>query len=452
MNKYIVLSMCFVLTGCFSGETAKLEKPHPSVWTATDSQLVKQVEAASLKEWWKKFNDPVLNNLVETALTHSPDRRIAEARIAEARGLQRYSKSFLLPQLGVSGSTGYSDNGANNSSSDNFYDAQFDASFEIDVFGKNRSNLSASDASLQSVQESYHDVTLTLIADIARSYIDYRAAQKQTEIAGKNLKSQEKTLKLVLDLYRLGEGGRLDVERARNLVNTTRASLPEFTRQAENARLRLSILTGKLPEELVKMVNEAAPIPDSNIQPFLLAPAHVIALRPDIKAASANLVSRTSLAKAAVAEVFPTFSLSSFYGVTDNALINASTPWNVALNSAVSLLNFGRLQGQIDAARSREVIAFEEYRKTLLAAVVEVETNLTDYAYINKRQVALANAYKSAAKALELSQSLYKEGEVSFLDVLDAQRSANNAEAAMVSATAAQAESLTRLFKSLGVY
>ena len=125
---------------------------------------------------------------------------------------------------------------------------------------------------------------------------------------------------------------------------------------------------------------------------------------------------------------------------------------DVAIGVAVNLLDFGRIEGQIDAARAREKQAFEQYRKTVLSAVVEVETALNDYARINEKLVSLEDAYTSADKALELSQTLYKEGAISFLDVLDAQRSANNAEAAVVSARAEQAESLTRVFKSLGVY
>jgi outer membrane protein TolC len=126
--------------------------------------------------------------------------------------------------------------------------------------------------------------------------------------------------------------------------------------------------------------------------------------------------------------------------------------WNVALGSAVSLLNFGRIEGQINAAQAREKQAFEQYRKTVLNAVSEIETALVDYTYINQQYISLESAYEAAKKSLDLSQLLYKEGEISFLDVLDAQRSTNNSESAMISAKSAQVESVVRLFKSLGVY
>ncbi len=305
---------------------------------------------------------------------------------------------------------------------------------------------------MKAAEAQYNDATLTLIAEVTRSYIDYRAAQNQVRIANKNLKSQERTLDLIRDLNRLGSAPRLDVERAINLVSTTRASVHGFEQQKENARLRLSVLTGALPAIVQSHLVSDAEIPGAEVEPVLMAPAQVLALRPDILAASATLAANTSLSEAATAELFPSFTISGFYGIADSALLNAANPWNVGLGAAVSLLDFGRIEGRIDAARAREKIAYEQYRKTILAAVQDVESAISDYAHIEEQTVSLLRAYKSAEKALELSEVLFKEGEVSFLDVLDVQRNANAAESAVIEAKAAKAESLTRMFKSLGVY
>ena len=451
IKKYLILSSSLVLSACFAGGLDANQPTPPTGWTAKNGHLVQVANVESLRGWWTRFNDTALNALVEQALESSPERLIAEAKIAEARGLRQSIRSSLLPQIGASASAGREDTGAS-AYPDSFYDAKFDASFEIDIFGKNRKNFSASDSSLQAAQARYHDVSLTLIAEVVRTYIDFRAAQNQTYIADKNLQSQEKTLKLINDLYSLGEAPKLDVERAENLVNTTRASLPEFKRQTENARLRLSVLTGVMPETVLPLLTGHAVIPGATAQPALMAPAQVLAYRPDVRAAAADLAANTALAESTTAEIFPSFNISGFYGIADNAVLNSVNPWSVALNTAVSLLDFGRIAGRIDAARAREKQAFEQYRKTVLEAVSEVETALNDYAHINEQRISLQKAHLNAARALELSQTLYKEGEVSFLDVLDAQRSANNAESATVTANAAQAESLVRVFKSLGVY
>ncbi len=452
MKKHLLLSSCLVLSACFAGGLENTEVAGPQSWTAKNHQAAEIVNAESLHEWWKRFDDPVLNSLVSHSLRESPDRLIAEAKILEARGLRRSSRSFLFPQIDGSASAGREDTEVNGSNEDSFYDARFDASFELDVFGKNRKNFSAADSTLEAAQEQYDDVSLTLIAEVVRTYIDYRSAQNQTRIAQKNLVIQEKTLSLVNDLFRLGEAPRLDVERAETLVNTTRASVPEFERQAANARLRLSVLTGLTPDVVLPIVAGDAEIPGSGVRAALMSPAQILALRPDVRAAAAALEASTSLAEATTAEIFPSFTLSGFYGIADSAVIDSATPWNIAIGAAVSLLDFGRIEGRVDAARAREKQAFETYRKTVLEAVSEVETALSDYAHINERHASLSKAYISAEKALKLSQTLFKEGEVSFLDVLDAQRSVNDAETAVVSARAAQAESVARIYKSLGVY
>jgi len=153
-----------------------------------------------------------------------------------------------------------------------------------------------------------------------------------------------------------------------------------------------------------------------------------------------------------VRDLFPSLRLNSFFGVTDNALISSRTIWDVGASAAVAILDFGRLEGLIDAARAREVQAFAVYKQSLIDAVVEVETALSDFAHLNKEREALQQSFAAADRAFALSTQLYEEGEVSFLDVLDSQRELNAAEADLVSARIAQAESLVRLYKSLGVY
>ncbi|MEC7577003.1 MAG: efflux transporter outer membrane subunit, partial [Pseudomonadota bacterium] len=448
------VSTMLTLSGCgLVAEQYDLSFDKLTNWRSDAAAPVEQVSASSLKDWWQKFEDPALNELVTQAMSSSPDRLIAEARIAEARGLRRSARGSLLPQISASGSGGREDTGLyDNLYPDNFYDAGFDASFELDVFGKNRNNFSASDNQLRAAEEQYRDVTLSLIAEISRNYIEYRAAQHQLRIAQKNLATQEKTLTLIEDMFRLGAAPKLDVERANNLVNTTRASLPEYQRQADNARLALTVLVGALPQDLEPVLAEAAEIPATNIAPVLIAPAEVLSRRPDVQAASYLLAANTDLTQAAAADIFPSFTLRGFYGVADNALASAINPWNIALGAAVSLLDFGRIEGRVDAAKAREKQSFEQYRKTVLSAVSEVETALTDYIHINGQHQSLEQAYDSASKAFELSQNLYKEGEIAFLDVLDSQRTVNNAESAMITAKASEAVALTRLYKALGVY
>ena len=448
MNKALLLiSSSILLSGCFATGQNFSPPKSPESWQRQAETIT---EIDKLKDWWLKFDDPNLNKLVELTLADSPDRLAAEARILEARGLRRSARSSLFPQINASASGNRQDDGAN--PVDNFHDARFDASYEIDIFGKNRKNVSAANAQIRAAEARYHDTTLTLISDVVRSYIDHRAFQKQTNIAKKNLVIQQKTLELIRRQREFGEAPQLDVERAENLVNTTQASIPEFQRLADNARLQLSVLTGQLPADIAPILSDNMNIPGSQVQPVLMAPAKVIAFRADIRAAHANLIANTALAESVTAELFPTFTLSGFFGVAETAFASSTSIWNVALGAAVSILDFGRIEGRIDAARAREVEAYQLYRRTVLEAVTEVETALNDTARIDERYISLNKAYQNADKALHLSETLYKEGEVSFLDVLDAQRTVNEAESQLITAQAAQVESLVRLYKSLGIY
>ncbi len=451
MKRTLMLLSTVALSGCFAGSLEFPDFKGPSFWsnTPTHGPLYEETNADELQNWWNRFNDPLLSALITKALEDSPDRRAAEARVLEARGLKRTARSALFPEIGASASDGREK--SVQSAADDYYDARFDASYEIDIFGRNRNRFSAADHTLENLEANYQDTTLTLIAEVARTYIEMRANEKQTLIAEKNLETQVQTLELIQQLREFGENPQLDVARSENLVNTTKASIPEFRRLRENSRLRLAVLVGALPEELSGLSEGSGNIPGSDVEPVLMTPAKVLALRPDVRAAAANLRAKTNLSEAAVADIFPIFTLSGFYGVAENSFANSTNIWNIAIGAAVTLLDFGRLEGQVDAARAREKEAYELYRKTVLEAVSELETALNDYAQINEQAVLLFKAYENAEESFILSRQLFTEGEISFLDVLDVQRTVNDAESALITAEAAKASALIRLYKSLGV-
>jgi len=450
-NIFTSLLLVIFLSACMPKTQKFDEIEQPDSWQNQAIQNINLInDKTELKEWWLSFDDDSLNQLIDITLTDSPDRLIAAARIKEARGNRRSTRSFLFPQVNFSSSVRRE--AISETSIDNFYDARFDASYEVDVFGKNKKNVEAADAQIESLQASFDDVTITLIAEIMRSYIDYRAFQKQIQIAKKNLIVQEKTLTLIREQRKFGESPQLDVERAENIVNTTRASISEFKRFSANARLQLSVLSGRLPEQLTSLLKETKPVPKANEKLVLTEPAQVLIFRPDIRAAHANLVSNTKLTESTTAELFPTFTIGSFFGVAKNFFTNPTTLWNIIAGAAVSVLDFGRIEGRIDAAQAREVQAYQSYRKSILQAVTEVEVALSDLANIKQQLVSLQKAYENADEALHLSQILYREGEISFLNVLDSQRTVNESESAVITAEATQAESLVRLYKALGVY
>ncbi len=446
----LLLSMTTVLSGCFAGGQDFPQMALPVAWHYGTAPAVKISPAGDMTHWWVGFGDPVLGRLVDLALSGNPDRRIAQARITEARGQRRTSFGGLFPDIGASAGVGREKSQFGGAS--DYYDARFDAAFEMDLFGKNRKALNASEENLRALEATYEDVSLSLVAEVVRTYVEMRGFQKQVLIAKDNLAVQDKTLGLIRQLHEAGETPQLDVERAENLVNTTRAALPDYERQANNAQIRLTVLTGEMPADLAGLVRQGGgEILTADVAPVLSAPARVLTLRPDIRAAQATLAQQTALAESVTAEIFPTFSLSGFFGVADNAVVNSATIWNVGLGTAVSILDFGRIAGRIDASRARETQAYEAYRKVVLEAVADMETALNDYAQINAQYVALSQAHDHARKALGFSEALYREGEISFLDVLDSERTLNTAQSALVNAEVARVQALVRLYKALSV-
>lgn len=455
MKSLLIASSALVLSGCFMTDGADYQKTQaPLAYTVQSDAFSELTQTETLRNWWQGFEDETLNALVAQALKDSPERAIAAARIEEARGLRRTTRSSLFPQIGASASAGRSDTGGFNgaSSLDNTYDASFDASYELDLFGQNRAESRASGDNLTAQQFAYDDVSITLIGDVIRNYVDMRRYEKQVRIAERNLYSQTKTLELVENLMAVGESTSLDRERAENLVNTTRASIPNFQRQADASRLSLSVLTGQMPQALVAMIERDQPLPSGDLEAVFLSPSNVIVNRPDVNAAAANLSAQSNLSYAALVDIFPSFTLSGLYGVTKSAFVDRTDVWSIVAGAAVSLIDFGRIRGQVDAQRAVEEQAYQNYRRSVLAAVVDVETALSDYARINESLVSLAAAFENARETLRLSQMLYEEGEISFLDILEAQRTLNNADSALVDAEADAVQAATRLYKSLGIY
>lgn len=451
-----VITTIFLLSGCVTASGEFIPPAMPTDWQGQQRmQEVEQPFSVSsetlvLKEWWTFLGDPILNNLVDEALENSPTRAKALARIEEARGVRRSERGNLFPTLSASGQVGREDSGI--TKPDEFYDAGFDASFELDIFGRNRKKRAASDFELQAMEAAYEDVSLSLIAEVARHYVEYRMYEKQAQIAAENLRSEKKVLELVREQKRHGIATEMDVERAENQMNVTRAQIPELLRQSDHARLILGVLTGALPEEIFKLVTGTASSLGTDITPVLASPALIMAQRPDIRAARALFSAKTKYAESVTADLFPTLTLNSFFGIQDGVFVSAANVWSVALGMAVTLVDFDRVEGRVDAAHAQEEQAYQDFKLSVLEAVMDVEGALVDYSRINEQRIALDGSLQNARKSLDHAKTLYQEGETSLLEVLDAQRSLNKAQADALTAEYGQTIALIGLYKSLGVY
>jgi NodT family efflux transporter outer membrane factor (OMF) lipoprotein len=429
---------------------------NPSV--ATDRPL-------DLAAWWTSFQDPVLDDLVQRAIDANPTLRQAEARVREARARRGIAESALWPDLDATASAIRSHSSGNTSATTpgssfvpgreiTLWQAGFDASWEIDLFGGTRREIEATDAELAAGIEDRRDVLVSLLAEVARDYVELRGSQRQAAIARANLQSQQETLDLTRARLRAGLVSDLDVARAEALVRATESRLPELDSVSRQAIHRLAVLLAQTPASLLPDLLPAAPIP---IAPPLVAvglPSELLRRRPDVRRAERVLAAATARIGVAVADRFPKFTFDAAYGVSakETSMLdeNDSRYWSFGPSLTLPLLDFGRRSGEVEVRNAIEEQAAAAWEQTVLGSLREVEDALVAFSREQTRRTSLAGAVDSNRRAVDLATVLYERGNADFLSVLDAQRALFATEDALAGSDSTVASDLIALYKALG--
>ncbi len=429
------------------GEAAELRNlPKPSV-TADEAALP---AVPNPGPWWEQFNDPAMNELIRRGLVNNNDLKQAEARIAEAQANEVYATSILYPQISGSGSLSRARTDPIVNSQETVSELGVQGTWELDAFGGNRRRVRAAKAGIEASQFQRDQLRLTLISDIARNYIQLRAAQTQRALTLRNLELQRDTLTMTNAEYGEQLVSDLEVARARAQVYATAARLPRIKSTMIAATNRISVLLGENPGKHRDLMDAAQPIPEVPMRVALGTPVSVIRQRPDVKAAERQLAGATELSGAAFAQLFPRLSLDAFFGLRHSDLYGSLSPWSGTLNALLPLLNFGGIRSQIDAAEAREQQALHAYEQSILLALEDVENNLTGYLTEQSRQQALSQAAQAQGRAAEVARAQYRAGEAPQLDLLVAQSNALDAESELVASRQAAAENLILLYRALG--
>ena len=446
------------LTGCTMGPDYHEVTPSvPSHWQAESSADLKQANAEDLRNWWKSFGDAQLNRLMDKALAGNLDIKIALTRIDQARAERSGTRAELFPTVNIKTGAQRNENpfpGLAPGIKYNMFELGFDALWEIDLFGRQQRRLEAASADLDAAGEQYRQSLVILTAELARSYIDYRSLQNQLSITRSNLESQRHTLELTEKLFNEGVNARHDVVRARAQTESTAAQIPALEANLVAALRQLEVLVGQKPASLSTELKPSGAVPLATGRRVLATPAETIRHRPDIRVAERQLAAATAMQGAAIAELFPKISLSAFLGLRNTdveALFkSAAFSYGTAANLIQPLLNFGRIQAGIDLADAKQKEAYLTYEKAVLDALAETETALTRYLKEEIRRQTLSSAVVDLQESVRLSQLRYKEGVISFLDVLDAQRVLYIAEIELARSQAATSTNLIAVYKALG--
>lgn len=457
--------------GCAVGPDYKPpEVSAPATWQEA-VQLGVDTQTADMAGWWKTFNDPLLDSLVDRAVKSNLDLRIAEARIRESRALIDVTSAGLWPSLNVSGSYSrnrvsqngaFSGNPSSSSSSfagggkleNSFYRTGFDSDWELDVFGGTRRQVEAARATLEASIEERRSVLVTLLGDVARNYIDLRGLQRRLEVAQANLRAQQDTLDLTRIRFDAGLASDFDVAQAEGQAKTTEAQIPTLQTALKQTAYAIDILLGAQPGTTWSELAKDAPIPALPPEAHVGLPVDLLRRRPDIRSAERQLAAATAQVGAATADLYPKFSLTGNIGLqslsASDWFTGRSRFWSIGPTITWPVFDAGRIRATIEVRNAQQEQALRLYEKSVLTAFQDVENALVNYGNEQTRYRSLLDAVAANRRAVQMANDLYVQGLVPFLNVLDSERTLYGSESDLAISEASLASNLVALYKALG--
>ncbi len=430
----------------------------PNTWTQSVAPHLDN-DGACLQEWWKSFNDPCLNDLISRARSENPDFEIGIQRVVEARAQRGVAMSSLFPTLVANGAFTHTDRSSNTrtgmpSRPESIYSLGTTAGWEVDLFGGVRRGVESADASFEASVEDYRDLLVTLFADVALNYIDFRTFEERVRVANQNIMIQKDSFSLSESRLEAGLVSRIDVTQAESNLETTRALVPQLEGQLIAARNRLATLTGGYPHSVDKLLQKHRSIPVAKKNFAVGSPANLLRARPDIRRAERNLASAVARIGVAESELYPKFNLVGDLTLQANnastLLDSASAAYSFGPSFRWNLFSSGQIKNLIRVEEARAMQAYGNYEKAVLLAVEEVETSMAGVSTETRRLEALGRAIRASADSVDLVKSNYTEGIVDFQRVIDSQRVKFQNEDLEVLSRGQIARSYVGLYRALG--
>lgn len=461
MCKLKFLFVAILLSGCHTASVGLQDSgiEMPSSWNQLTSNQRKTInlntpiistEAKIDHVWWKNFNDPILNSLIDKALKNNKTLQIAKSRIQEARAGRTLAQSSLFPQInGVANVNRQNLGFMSQEKTLNVAQTDIQASWELDLFGRNQLRTTQATAILQSIEASQQAVRLGLLSEVAHTYFDIHNYKNQILVTKKNLKLQQKILALIKAQQQGGLVSDLDVQRVAAQTSMTEAQLPPLQMAYEATLNRMNVLFGYTPNHKDLLLKKSIMLKPLNSNILVAAPAKTLESRPDIRVAERQFVASISATKAAKASVFPNISLIGLFGIQESSLFS-STPWSVGSNLVQPILNFGSIEAHIDSANARQKQAFLNYQQTVLLALENMENALSSYLHETAHNVSLTKGAEQNRKAITLAKQQYENGYTGLLDVLIAERNVLDAESAVITSEIALRKNLINIYAAAG--
>jgi NodT family efflux transporter outer membrane factor (OMF) lipoprotein len=466
---YPVLLILLLLIGCI--KVGPNFTPPPvavsQAWLDAGDQRVKP-EPTEYRNWWRVFNDPILDRLIDRAYRENLSLRIAGVRVLEARAQLGIAVGGLFPQTQQAfGSFQY------NRTSERAPQAAFfssnlsyrqseigvQAAWELDFWGKFRRAIESADASLLASVADYDNTLVSLTADVANSYVLIRTLEKRLDIARQNVETQKENLKIAEARFRYGTTSQLDLEQAKTILNDTLASIPVLETQLRQAKNALSVLLGLPPGHLASSLEGTSEIPVSPPEVVVGIPAGLLRRRPDIRSAEHQAAAQCAQIGVAKADLYPALSLSGNFGFLSSDVGNfklsdmflwksrtfqggPSVQWNI--------LNYGRITNNVRVQDARFEQLLIAYQNVVLKAQQEVEDALIAFLRAQERAEFLGQSTAAAKRSLDLAVLQYREGTKDFTTVLIAQQALLNEQDNLASTLGNISSSLVGVYRALG--
>ncbi len=419
-----------------------------------------QLSAADVeRDFWKSFQDPTLDALVEQALAANHDIRIALARLREARAVRGEAQFDRMPTTTADASRTQARNAdrlaqAPGSDAQSYYQAGFDTSWELDLFGRVRRNLEAQTALLQSAEAAVYAAQVSVTAEVARNYLELRGAQQRLQVAQRNGANQQESLDLTTARLDAGRGTQLDVARARAQLDATRSTIPDLEAQTNASMLRLAVLTGSQPQVLRTRLSTAQSVPAVPAVLSIGTPESLLRRRPDVRIAERDLAAATARIGVAVGDLFPRISFIGSWGfdAADAGDLGRTGSESYAFGPSIrwAAFDLGRVRQRIRQREAATDGALARYEQTVLRALQETDESMTTYAKSRIKQQYLQSSAAASAQAAQLARARFDNGAADFLTVLDTERTLLEAEDRLAQGETQTATALLAMYKALG--
>ncbi|TWI69640.1 multidrug efflux system outer membrane protein [Pseudoduganella lurida] len=474
-NGVAPLVAALLLTACAAPEFKQPDVAVPNAFkeqqaspddvkVAADGTRWKAAQPAELQprgEWWLAFNDAGLNDLIAEATRNNANLAVAAARIRQARAIAGIAEADRMPQVGV----GVGANRVRPSPQEanlpqgtaiapyNSYSARLSASYELDLFGRVSSNVTAARSDAATVEANYRSVLLSLQADVAQTWFRLRATDAELATVAQTVRLREENVRVNQRRFDLGDIGEFDLARAKTELSTTRSEAIGLQRQRSNAEHALAVLLGKPAAQFAAAVN---PLTEAGLLPSIPAglPSSLLERRPDIAAAQRAMEASNARIGVARSAMFPALSLSADGGGVGPAFADvfrwSSRSWLLGAALSMPLIDGGRNRANVTRSEAVLEESVGQYRQTVLAAFAEVEDNLAGLRILSGQTAQIDDAVVSARRSTDLAQKLYDAGRSSYLELLDAQRNLAAVERNAVQLRGDRAVTTVALIRALG--